>query len=121
MFLATSNEVKQVLLISYIGQVVPAELARGRQDGEKLLAGLRPGFRVLADFGRLEAMDTACAAEIGRLMELLDQKSIGLLVRVMPDASKDIGMDILANFHYRRRPLTVTCKTMEEAAEKLAL
>ena len=60
MFLATSNEVKQVLLISYIGQVVPAELERGRQDGEKLMAGLRPGFRVLADFGRLEAMDTAC-------------------------------------------------------------
>ena len=121
MFLATSNTAKQVLLLSYIGHVLPEELKRGRENGDKLLAGLLPGFRLLADFGRLESMDIACTAEVGRMMELIDQRGISLLVRVIPDASKDIGMDILALFHYRQHPVTVTCKSMVEAARKLAL
>jgi hypothetical protein len=40
---------------------------------------------------------------------------------VIPDPSKDIGLDILALFHYRKRPRMVTCKNMVEAAEKLSL
>ena len=121
MLLVTANTVKQLLLLSYIGRVQPEEVERAREDGGKLLAGLLPGFRILVDFGRLESMDIACAAEIGRLMELVDEKDIGLLVRVIPDASKDIGLDILTLFHYRHPPATITCKSMEEAAEKLSL
>jgi len=42
-------------------------------------------------------------------------------VRVIPDASKDIGLDILSIFHYRHRPRVVTCKNMAEAFKKLSL
>jgi hypothetical protein len=121
MFLVTLNKPRQLLHLSYIQHVTPEELQRGGEDIKAMLTDLTPGFRVLADFGRLESMDLACRTELGRIMELADQSGVGLLVRVIPDPSKDIGLDILALFHYRNRPRMATCKNLVEAAEKLSL
>jgi hypothetical protein len=121
MFLVALNKPRQLLHLSYIQHVTPEELRRGYEDAKAMAADLSPGFRLLADFGRLDSMDLACRMELGRLMELADQSGVGLLVRVIPDPTKDIGLDILALFHYRKRPRMVTCKNMVEAAEKLLL
>ena len=121
MFLVALNKPRQLLHLSYIGHVMPEELRRGYADAQAMAADLKPGFHLLADFARLDSMDLACRTELGRLMELADQGGVGLLVRVIPDPSKDIGLDILALFHYRKRPRMVTCKNMVEAAEKLSL
>jgi hypothetical protein len=121
MFLVTSNKARRLLHLSYIQHVTPEELRRGQEDIKALLTDLKPGFRLLADFGRLESMDLACRTELGRMMELADQSGVGMLVRVIPDASKDIGLDILTIFHYRHRPQVVTCKNMAEAVKKLSL
>ena len=121
MFLVTSNKAKQLLCMNYFGHVTPGELQTGLEEMRVLLADLKPGFRLLADFARLESMDLACATGIGRMMELLDQGGVGLLIRVIPDASKDIGLDILSLFHYRRQPRMATCKSMGEAVRKLSL
>lgn len=120
MFLVTSNKAKRLLLLSYIQQVTPEELRRGHEDIKALLTDLKPGFRLLVDFGRLESMDLACRTELGRIMDLADQSGAGLLVRVIPDPSKDIGLDILTIFHYRHHPQVVTCKNMAEAVKKLS-
>jgi len=121
MFLASSNKTRQLLHLSYIQRVQPAELQRGRADLTALLAELAPGFRVLVDFGRLEAMEIDCVPEIGLGMELMDQRGVGLVVRVIPDPSKDIGLNILTVFHYKHRPRIVTCQNLVEAAKVLAL
>jgi hypothetical protein len=121
MFFAATNKSKRLLYLSFIQHVTAEQLQRGRQDVEAMLADLPAGFRLLADLGRLESMDVACAPEMGKVMELFDQKGVGLVVRVIPDATKDIGMNILTAFHYRRRPRVATCGTMEEAAELLSL
>ena len=121
MFLATSNKAKRLLHLSYIQHIQPEELKRGLEDIKTLLADLPPGFRVLADFGRLESMDPACTTEIGRIMDLLDQSGVGMMVRVIPDSNKDIGLNILTLFHYRHHPQVVTCKNMAEAVKKLSL
>jgi hypothetical protein len=121
MFLAASNKSKQLLYLSFIGRIGPEDLQRGFEDLELLLADLQAGFRVLADFSRLEFMDLACATEIGRAMELVDQRGVGLVARVIPDPSKDIGMNILTVFHYARRPRIVSCSNMVEAAKALSL
>src|SRR5258707_574200 len=109
MFLATANKSKQLLHLSFIGRVEPEELQRGLEDLRALLAELSPGFNVLGDFGRLESMNLTCVPEIGRAMEMIDQKGVGLVVRVIPDPSKDIGLNILMAFHYTHRPHVVTC------------
>ncbi len=114
MFLVTASKPRQLLLLSFSGVVTPAELARSRQELADILAELPAGIRVLADFTALESMDVACAPEIGRTMELMEQKGISLVVRVIPDPAKDIGMKMLSLFHYPRQPRSVTCATMAE-------
>jgi hypothetical protein len=121
MFLATSNKAKRLLCLSYIQHIQPEELGRGLEDVKTLLADLPPDFRLLADFSRLESMDPACTTELGRMMDLIDQSGMSMLVRVIPDSNKDIGLNILSLFHYQHHPQTVTCKNMAEAAEKLSL
>ena len=54
-------------------------------------------------------------------MDLLDEAGVSLVVRVIPDPKKDIGMNILSLFHYRNRPRVVTCARMIEAAKELSL
>ena len=66
-------------------------------------------------------MDIACAPELGKLMELAQQNGVRTVVRVMPDPTKDIGLNILSHFHYRDLPKIQTCATMEEAAKLLSL
>ena len=121
MFLATANKGKRLLCLSYIGQVRPEELERGREDIKALLAELPPGFRLLADLSRLESMDLDCVTELGRTMELLDQHRLDLVVRVIPDPAKDIGFNILAIFHYPHHPQIVTCESLADAARILSL
>jgi hypothetical protein len=121
MFLVTSNKIRQLLHLSYIERVKPVELQRGREDLKSLLAEMAPGFRVFVDLGRLEAMGLDCVPEIGFSMQLMDQHGVGMVVRLIPDPTKDIGLNILTVFHYKRRPRIVTCKNLLEAAKALAL
>jgi hypothetical protein len=120
-FLATINKSKQLLHLSFIGQVQAEELAQAREEIVALLAELEPGFRLLTDLGRLDSISANSANEIGKVMELCDQKGIGLVVRVIPDQRKDIGLGILAHFHYPHRPSVAICATMVEAAKALSI
>src|SRR5271154_1536547 len=121
MVLVTSNKAKRLLYVSYIGQVRPEDLTRQQPEMEALMAELPPDFRVLADFCELESMDLDCMTEIGRTMELVDRSGVGLIVRVIPDPAKDIGLNIFSIFHYPHRPQIATCKSMVEASELLGL
>lgn len=121
MFLATTNKTRRLLHLSYIHNVTVAELERGYQEVVALLADFPDGFQMLADFGRLESMDIACAEIIGRTMEMLEQHGVEMVVRVIPDSSKDIGLNIISIFHYQNQPRIVTCQTMLEAARVLEL
>jgi hypothetical protein len=121
MFLAASNPFRQLLCVSYIDVVRPEELARGKADIQALLAGLPRGFRLLVNLSQLKSMEGACSPEIGTLMELFDQAGVGLVVRVVPDETKDIGFNILTVFHYSSQPRVVTCQSLTEAAQVLGL
>ncbi len=121
MVLTTVNEPRQVLHLSFIGRVRAAHLQNRDAEMNSLLKTLRPGFRLLTDLGRLESITEDCAPLIGRMMEVFDRQGVGLIVRVIPDSSKDIGMNILSLFHYPHHPTTLTCQTMEEAGERLGL
>ena len=119
MVLVTINKAKRLLYLSYIGHVDFQEMKRAREDMPEILEQLPANVRVLGDLERLESMDPASASEIGKVMDMLDQKGVEVSVRVIPDPSKDIGLKILALFHYRKKVRVVTCQTMEEAAKEL--
>jgi hypothetical protein len=121
MVLVTINKAKRLLYLAYIGEVCFQEMKKVREDMPELLEHLPPNLRVLGDLERLESMDAASSTEIGKVMEMLDKKGIEMSVRVIPDPSKDIGLNILGLFHYRKKLRVVTCKSMEEAAKELGL
>jgi hypothetical protein len=52
-------------------------------------------------------------------MDLCDKKGAAAVVRVIPDPQKDIGLNIMSIFHFRRRVRISTCETMEEALRQL--
>jgi anti-anti-sigma regulatory factor len=121
MLLVTSNKSKQLLYLCFVGTVRAEEFPGGREDVTTQLAGLSPGFRYLVDLTDLEFMGVECMAELGQLMELIGQADVGLLVRVIPDPSKDIGMNILTVFHYPHQLKVVTCQNLAEAVRALGL
>jgi len=121
MFLATTNQARRLLHLSYIDQVKVEQLERGYPEVQALLAAFPDGFEMLADLGRLESMDIDCEGIIGRTMEMMDQHGLERVVRVIPDSTKDIGLNIIGRFHYSKRMRIVTCKTMIEAARVLGL
>jgi hypothetical protein len=54
-------------------------------------------------------------------METLERHQVGLVVRLIPDPAKDIGFNIISAFHYKNRPPTALCDTMEQAVRLLSL
>jgi hypothetical protein len=121
MVLITSNKPQRLLCMHYVQRVTPTELASGRDELKAMLAELPPNFRLLADLSQVESMDPECMTELGRAMELIGQHGVGLIVRVIPDPSKDIGLNILAIFHYPHHPRTITCQNLAEALQQLSL
>ena len=121
MFLVTTNKSKRLIQLSFIGHVTLEDLERGGKDIAELLADWPAGMRLLGDLERLQSMDPDCVEELGRNMELLDRNGVELVVRVIPDSTKDIGLNILTIFHYKKPPRVVTCSKMTEAARILSL
>ena len=119
MYLLTINKPKNLILFSLIGSVQTKELHQARSEAAQLLDGLSPGFTFVTDFTNVESLSSDVAPEIGLLMELSEKREVGLVIRVVPDSSKDIGMNILTTFHYHQPPRVITCQSMLEAAEAL--
>ena len=120
MFRIEADPAKKLLVMTFAQRVVPEELEKANAKLPALLDQLPPGFRLLSDLSALEAMDPACLAYIKTNMDLLNKRGVSKVVRVIPDPHKDIGLNILSLFHYRRGLPIVTCETREEAMAVLA-
>ncbi|MGA2243386.1 MAG: hypothetical protein ABSH48_00190 [Verrucomicrobiota bacterium] len=121
MVLITSSQRQRLLFLNYVQRVSPGELEEARAELEAALAGLPHGLRLLADLSQVEFMDPACVAELGRAMDLFDQHGVSLIVRVIPDPTKDIGLSILTVFHYSHRPRVINCQSLAEALHQLSI
>jgi hypothetical protein len=121
MLLVTSNKSKRLLHVSYIGQVQPEHIQNSHEDLKAHLEELSPGFRLLTDLSHLESMELDCVPAVGRAMDLIGEAGVGLVVRVIPDPGKDIGLNILTIFHYPQHLQVVTCKNVVEAVRALEL
>jgi hypothetical protein len=110
-----------MICFTFAGRVEAAQLVDSFQDTASLLAELAPGFRVLADLTQLESMSIDCAPGIAKVMDLCAKAGVQLIVRVIPDPSKDIGFTILTRFHYPNKPRALTCQALVEAAQRLGL
>ena len=100
MYSVEADPLKRLLVISAAGNVTQKEVAAVAQEVRKMMKDVTPGFRVLTDFRWLDRMEPAAATHIAEIMDALAEKDVAVVVRVIPDPHKDIGLNILSQFHY---------------------
>lgn len=120
MFAVRLDQPRNTLTISYRGRVTPDETRLCAEEIARSLPLLQPGFRLIVNLVGLETMAVACSPHIANIMELCNAAGVAEVVRIIPDPTRDIGLQILSFFHYRNDVYIRTCASAEEAAEVLA-
>jgi|SRR5437870_4868929 len=120
MYAVELDRSKRLLVISAAQRVTAEEANRAAQRIRELLQDVAPGFHVLADFRWLESMDSAAAPHIAEIMDALAEKEVASVTRVMPDPHKDIGLNILSQFHYGPDVTITTFDTLADAVQSIA-
>src|SRR5213079_1062926 len=120
MYAVEMDRSKRLLVISALQRVTAEQAKLAGQQVRELLRDVAPRFRVLADFRWLESMDSATAHHIANIMDALSEKGVASVTRVMPDPHKDIGLNILSQFHYGPEIQIATFQTLADALQSMA-
>ena len=120
MYSVEIDQSKRLLVISASQRVTAEQAKLAAQRVRELLRDVAPGFRVLADFRWLDSMDSAAARHIADIMDALAEKGVASVTRVMPDPHKDIGLNILSQFHYGPEIQIATFQTLADALQSMA-
>jgi hypothetical protein len=110
----------KLFLVRYDGHITKEDTEKGVDQAAKCLTVLPREFRLLADLSTLMSMDVACAPSIERVMDLCQEHGVAEIIRIIPDPSRDIGMQIMSMFHYGSGVRILTCSTQEEAFNLLS-
>jgi anti-anti-sigma regulatory factor len=120
MYAVELDRSKRLLVISASQRVTAEQAKLAAQRVRELLQNVAPGFRVLADFRWLDSMDSAAARHIAQIMDALTEKGVASVTRVMHDSHKDIGLNILSQFHYGPEINIATFETLADALQSMA-
>jgi hypothetical protein len=110
---------KRLLVISAAGEVTKKEVEAVALRVREMMKEVTPGFRVLTDFRWLDRMEPAAATHLAEIMDALAEKDVTAVVRVVPDPHKDIGLNILSQFHYGPNIKLTTFESLAEALSAL--
>ena len=117
MYAVELDQSKRLLVISATRRVTAEEVNAVVERVSALLQDVTPGFRVLVDFRWLESMDSAAAPHLAKIMETLTEKGVASVARVVTDPRKDIGLNILSQFHYGPEIQITTFETLADAVQ----
>jgi hypothetical protein len=120
MFSVEADDSNRLIKINWSENVSADEMRECAEQLRALTANIKPGFRLLSDLTGLKSMDPTGASYIGAIMDLFAAKQVSLIVRVIPDPGKDIGLNILSYFHYGSQVQTVTYQNLNEALQRLS-
>jgi anti-anti-sigma regulatory factor len=120
MYAVDLDQSKRLLVISAAQRVTPEQVKAARQRVRELLQDVAPGFRVLVDFRWLDSVDSGAAPHLANIMETLTEKGVASVARVLPDPHKDIGLNILSQFHYAPEIQITTFETLADALQSIA-
>jgi hypothetical protein len=120
MYAVELDRSKRLLVISAVRKVTAEEANVAAQQIRDLLRDVAPGLHLLADFRWLESMDSAATRPIAEIMDALAEKQVASVTRVIPDPHKDIGLNILSQFHYGANVKIATFETLADALQNIA-
>ena len=107
-------------MISALQRVTAEQAKLAAERVRELLQDVAPGLRLLADFRWLDSMDSGAARHIAQIMDTLADKGVASVTRVIPDPHKDIGLNILSQFHYGHEIQIATFQTLADALQSMA-
>jgi hypothetical protein len=120
MYSVEADTSKRLVVISAAGRVTKEEVKEAARQVREIVKGTEPGFRLLTDFRWLDSMDPAAAPHVAEIMDALAARQVGSVTRVVPDPHKDIGLNILSQFHYDPKIPITTFETLADALLSLA-
>jgi hypothetical protein len=120
MYAVELDQSKRLLVISGVQRVTADQAKLAAQRVRELLQDVEPGLRVLADYRWLDSMDPAAAPHVAEIMDALAEKRLASVTRVFPDPHKDIGLNILSQFHYGPDVTITTFDTLADALQYIA-
>jgi anti-anti-sigma regulatory factor len=120
MYAVELDQSKRLLVINAAQRVTAEEAKLAAQRVRELLQDVAPGFCVLADFRLLDSMDSAAARHIAEIMDALAEKGVAAVTRVISDPHKDIGLNILSQFHYGPEIRISTFAKLADALQSIA-
>src|SRR5215831_4778056 len=121
MYAVEVDQSKSLLVISAVQRVTAREVKAVAERVREVLQDVPPGFRVLVDFRWLDSMDSAAAPHLGEIMDTLTEKGVLSVARVISDPHKDIGLNILSQFHYGPDIPITTFDTLADALQSIAV
>jgi hypothetical protein len=121
MYAVELDRSKRLLVISAVERVTAEQAKLAAQRVRELLRDVTPGFRVLADFRWLDSMDPGAARHVAEIMDALGGKGVASVTRVISDPHKDIGLNILSQFHYGPEIQIATFETLADALQTMAV
>ena len=113
------NGSKRLLVFSAAGHVSREEVKQAAEEVRNALQDVAPGLRALTDFRWLDSIRPSAAPHIAEIMELLAEKQVASVIRIIPGRGKNIGLNILSQFHYARELPITTVETLVEALDRL--
>ena len=114
-----TDKAKRLLVISAAGHISKDEVKQAAEQVRKTLRDVPPGLRALTDFRWLESMRPSAAPHIAEIMDALAEKQVASVIRIIPDPGKDIGLNILSQFHYSHELPISTVETLVDALDRL--
>jgi hypothetical protein len=113
------SESKRLLVFSAAGHVSREEVKQAAEEVRNALQDVAPGLRALTDFRWLDSIRPSAAPHIAEIMELLAEKQVASVIRIIPGPGKNIELNILSQFHYARELPITTVETLVEALDSL--
>jgi len=113
------SESQRLLVFSAAGHVSREEVKQAAEEVRNALQDVAPGLRALTDFRWLDSIRPSAAPHIAEIMELLAEKQVASVIRIIPGPGKNIGLNILSQFHYARELPITTVETLVEALDRL--
>ena len=117
----SADQSGQYLTISYCRHVTAKCVEDCRREIRDNMKHLRPGYALLCDLTHMETMDPDSAQCVGALIELCSAREMGVAVWVIPDPSKDIGLNLISRFHLWQPVRMHTRANLAEAVKCLVL
>jgi hypothetical protein len=117
----SADDSGRILTVSYSHHVTAKHVENCRRRIRDDMQHLRPGFALLSDLTHLKTMDADCAESLGAMIELCSSREMNLSVWVIPDPSKDIGLNLISLFHCWRPVRTHTRTNLAEAVKCLLI